>query len=149
MNTVRLTAAQALVRAMAAQKTETPDGVLPLFAGVWAIFGHGNVSGMGEALAGVRDRLPTLRAHNEQAMVHAATAYAKTARRPTILDAGGTKVGIIAYDTIAPGYRAGTTKPGSASFTVENVKSDVKKARDAGARDDYIRRNGGLSWHSP
>ncbi len=81
MNTVRLTAAQALVRAMAAQRTETPDGVLPLFAGVWAIFGHGNVSGMGEALAGVRDRLPTLRAHNEQAMVHAATAYAKTARR--------------------------------------------------------------------
>ena len=59
---------------------------------------------------------------------------AKTARRPTILDAGGTKVGIIAYDTIAPGYRAGTTKPGSASFTVENVKSDVKKARDAGAQ---------------
>ena len=59
---------------------------------------------------------------------------AKTARRPTILDADGTKVGIIAYDTIAPGYRAGTTKPGSASFTVENVKSDVKKARDAGAQ---------------
>ncbi len=81
MNTVRLTAAQALVRAMAAQKVETPDGVEPLFAGVWAIFGHGNVSGMGEALAGMRDRLPTLRAHNEQAMVHAATAYAKTTRR--------------------------------------------------------------------
>ncbi len=81
MNTVRLTAAQALVRAMAAQKVETPDGTLPLFAGVWAIFGHGNVSGMGQALAGMRDRLPTLRAHNEQAMVHAATAYAKTTRR--------------------------------------------------------------------
>ncbi len=81
MSTTRLTAAQALVRAMAAQKVETPDGVLPLFAGVWAIFGHGNVAGLGEALHGVRDRLPTLRAHNEQAMVHAATAFAKTTRR--------------------------------------------------------------------
>jgi hypothetical protein len=59
---------------------------------------------------------------------------AKTARRPTILEADGVKVGIIGYDTIAPGYRAGTDKPGSASFTVDNVKSDVKKARDSGAQ---------------
>jgi poly-gamma-glutamate synthesis protein (capsule biosynthesis protein) len=59
---------------------------------------------------------------------------AQAARRPTILDANGTKVGIIAYDTIAPGYRAGTTKPGSASFTAKNVKSDVQKARAAGAQ---------------
>ena len=55
---------------------------------------------------------------------------AKTARRPTILDAGGTKVGIIAYDTIAPGYRAGTTKPGSASFTVD----ERQVGRPEGAR---------------
>ncbi len=81
INSVRLTTAQALVRAMAAQKVETPAGVVPMFAGVWAIFGHGNVSGLGEALHGIRDRMPTLRAHNEQAMVHAATAYAKAARR--------------------------------------------------------------------
>ncbi|MFL5727608.1 MAG: CapA family protein [Chloroflexota bacterium] len=58
---------------------------------------------------------------------------ARTARRPTILEVNGMKVGIVAYDTIAPGYRAGSTKPGSASFTASNVKSDVKKARDAGA----------------
>src|SRR6185312_8621916 len=54
---------------------------LPLFAGVWAIFGHGNVAGMGEALHGIQDRLPTFRAHNEQAMAHAATAFAKASRR--------------------------------------------------------------------
>jgi poly-gamma-glutamate synthesis protein (capsule biosynthesis protein) len=59
---------------------------------------------------------------------------ARTARRPTILEANGTKVGIIGYDTIAPGYRAGSDKPGSASFTVDNVKSDVQKARDSGAQ---------------
>ncbi len=86
MRTLRLTMAQALVRAMAAQKTvlETDAGdakTLPFFGGVWAIFGHGNVAGLGEALHGVRDVLPTYRAHNEQAMGHAAIAYAKALRR--------------------------------------------------------------------
>ncbi|MEH3046944.1 3D-(3,5/4)-trihydroxycyclohexane-1,2-dione acylhydrolase (decyclizing) [Sphingomonas adhaesiva] len=78
---VRLTAAQALVRWMIAQRVETDDGVVPFFAGVWAIFGHGNVAGLGEALAGVGDALPTLRAHNEQGMAHAAVAFAKAHRR--------------------------------------------------------------------
>ncbi|CAH1692247.1 3D-(3,5/4)-trihydroxycyclohexane-1,2-dione hydrolase [Hyphomicrobiales bacterium] len=81
MATVRLTMAQALVAAMAAQKTMVGGRVEPIFAAVWAIFGHGNVAGLGEALHGARDRLPTLRAHNEQAMAHAAIAFAKTARR--------------------------------------------------------------------
>jgi 3D-(3,5/4)-trihydroxycyclohexane-1,2-dione acylhydrolase (decyclizing) len=69
--------AQALVRYLAALKAQTPDGVAPLFAGVFAIFGHGNVAGMGEALYRHRADLPTYRAHNEQAMAHAAIAYAK------------------------------------------------------------------------
>ncbi|MGJ4953920.1 3D-(3,5/4)-trihydroxycyclohexane-1,2-dione acylhydrolase (decyclizing) [Bradyrhizobium sp. HKCCYLS20291] len=81
MATIRLTMAQALVAAMAAQRTVISGQTLPLFAGVWAIFGHGNVAGLGEALHAVRERLPTLRAHNEQAMAHAAIAYAKAARR--------------------------------------------------------------------
>ncbi len=81
MSTVRLTMAQALVAAMAAQKTVVGGRTLPLFAGVWAIFGHGNVAGLGEALHGARDILPTLRAHNEQAMAHAAIAFAKASRR--------------------------------------------------------------------
>jgi 3D-(3,5/4)-trihydroxycyclohexane-1,2-dione acylhydrolase (decyclizing) len=79
--TIRLTMAQALVRAMAAQKTDIDGNVVPLFAGVWAIFGHGNVAGMGEALHGVREELPTFRSHNEQAMALAATAFAKASRR--------------------------------------------------------------------
>jgi 3D-(3,5/4)-trihydroxycyclohexane-1,2-dione acylhydrolase (decyclizing) len=90
MNKIRLTMAQALVRAMAAQKTitETPDGkssTVPFFGGVWAIFGHGNVAGMGEALHGIRERLPTYRAHNEQAMAHAAIAYTKALRRRRVM----------------------------------------------------------------
>jgi len=77
MSTVRLTMAQALVRYLAAQRTVFEGRDVPLFAGVWAIFGHGNVAGLGEALYRHRDELPTYRAHNEQAMGHAAIAYAK------------------------------------------------------------------------
>jgi 3D-(3,5/4)-trihydroxycyclohexane-1,2-dione acylhydrolase (decyclizing) len=77
--TIRLTAAQALVRYLAAQRVVTEDGksTEPLFGGVFAIFGHGNVAGIGEALYQHRNELPTLRAHNEQAMAHSAIAYAK------------------------------------------------------------------------
>ncbi|PVE24305.1 3D-(3,5/4)-trihydroxycyclohexane-1,2-dione acylhydrolase (decyclizing) [Microvirga sp. KLBC 81] len=81
MSTIRLTMAQAVARFLTAQKTEIDGRTLPLFGGVWAIFGHGNVAGMGEALHGVRDKLPTFRAHNEQGMTHAAIAFAKASRR--------------------------------------------------------------------
>jgi 3D-(3,5/4)-trihydroxycyclohexane-1,2-dione acylhydrolase (decyclizing) len=77
----RLTMAQALTRWMAAQRVHLEGKELPYFAGIWAIFGHGNVAGMGEALATVRDTVPTLRAHNEQGMAHAAIAFAKASRR--------------------------------------------------------------------
>ena len=81
MKTVRLTAAQACIRYLANQFVEIDGQEVPYFAGVWAIFGHGNVAGLGEALAGMEDTLPTLRAHNEQAMAHAAIGYAKQMRR--------------------------------------------------------------------
>ena len=77
----RLTAAQALVRYLAALRVETNNGLEPLFGGVFAIFGHGNVAGIGEALYRQRRELPTYRAHNEQAMAHAAIAYAKAHMR--------------------------------------------------------------------
>lgn len=81
MASLRLTAAEATVRFLAAQRTEIGGRTLPLFGGVWAIFGHGNVAGLGPALAAHRRVLPTFRAHNEQAMAHAAIAYAKTHAR--------------------------------------------------------------------
>jgi 3D-(3,5/4)-trihydroxycyclohexane-1,2-dione acylhydrolase (decyclizing) len=81
MSTIQLTAAQAAVRFLAAQDVEVDGVTMPFFAGVWAIFGHGNVAGLGEALQGAQDVLPTFRAHNEQAMAHAAIAYAKQMRR--------------------------------------------------------------------
>jgi len=76
--TIRLTAAQAMVEYIAAQKTETGE---PFIAGCWAIFGHGNVAGLGEALYHAQDDLPTYRGHNEQTMAHAAIAYAKQSGR--------------------------------------------------------------------
>jgi 3D-(3,5/4)-trihydroxycyclohexane-1,2-dione acylhydrolase (decyclizing) len=85
MKTIRLTMAQALVRYLAAQRIRTAASSEPLFHGVFAIFGHGNVAGLGEALAACRDRLPTFRAHNEQAMAHAAIAFAKAHRRRRLM----------------------------------------------------------------
>ncbi len=76
--TIRLTAAQALVRYLTAQLTEEGD---PFIAGVWGIFGHGNVAGLGEALYASREALPTYRGHNEQTMAHTAIGYAKQMKR--------------------------------------------------------------------
>ncbi|SEM91938.1 3D-(3,5/4)-trihydroxycyclohexane-1,2-dione hydrolase [Loktanella fryxellensis] len=78
MTTIRLTAAQALVRYLTAQTNDAGDLFI---AGVWAIFGHGNVAGMGEALHAHRDSIRTWRGHNEQTMCHAAIAYAKQSGR--------------------------------------------------------------------
>jgi 3D-(3,5/4)-trihydroxycyclohexane-1,2-dione acylhydrolase (decyclizing) len=81
MKTIRCTAAQAAVRYLASQHVDTVPGEMRYFAGVWAIFGHGNVASLGEALHAARDQLPTYRAHNEQSMAHAAVAFAKQLRR--------------------------------------------------------------------
>ncbi|SNT75680.1 3D-(3,5/4)-trihydroxycyclohexane-1,2-dione acylhydrolase (decyclizing) [Paracoccus seriniphilus] len=72
--TVRLTAAQAMTRWLSVQQNETGERFVE---GVWAIFGHGNVAGLGEALQGMGDALPTWRGQNEQTMAHAAIAFAK------------------------------------------------------------------------
>ncbi|MFV0335603.1 MAG: 3D-(3,5/4)-trihydroxycyclohexane-1,2-dione acylhydrolase (decyclizing) [Tropicimonas sp.] len=76
--TIRLTAAQAMVKWLSVQMTEEGERFIE---GIWAIFGHGNVAGLGEALHGARDAFPTWRGQNEQTMAHAAIAYAKAKRR--------------------------------------------------------------------
>ena len=87
-STVRLTTAQALVRWMTAQRSELLDGtVVPLFAGVFGIFGHGNVLGLGTALHEVGDELPTWRGQNEQGMALAAVAYARATDRRQVMAA--------------------------------------------------------------
>lgn len=82
--------AQALVKHLAALRMEVEhlDGrssVEPYCGGVFTIFGHGNVAGLGEALVAERDTLATYRAHNEQTMAHAAIAFAKAQFRQRIM----------------------------------------------------------------
>jgi 3D-(3,5/4)-trihydroxycyclohexane-1,2-dione acylhydrolase (decyclizing) len=93
--TVRLTTAQALVRWMMAQRSELMDGTeVPLFAGVFGIFGHGNVLGLGTALYDVREELPTWRGSTEQGMALAAVAYARATDRRQVM---------VATSSVGPG----------------------------------------------
>lgn len=85
MDTIRLTTSQALVKFLANQYIETGGSEERLIDGVFAIFGHGNVAGLGEALYQSQSELPVYRAHNEQGMAHAAIAYAKANNRRRIM----------------------------------------------------------------
>ena len=77
MNTFTLTTAQAIVRYLAAQYTIVDGKEVRLFGGGFGIFGHGNVTCLGEALYDHREALPLYRGQNEQGMGFAAAAYAK------------------------------------------------------------------------
>src|SRR6476646_895471 len=78
--TRRLTMAQAVIAFLKNQYVERDGQVQPFFAGCFGIFGHGNVAGIGQAL-GQMAEFRYYQARNEQAMVHAAVAYAKTKNR--------------------------------------------------------------------
>src|ERR1700760_3759029 len=103
--TVRLTMAQALVRYLCNQFTEIDGQKVPLFAGVFGIFGHGNVTCLSEALEAVRDTLPTWRGQNEQSMALAAISFAKAKRRRQIM---------VATSSIGPGAANMVTAAGVA-----------------------------------
>jgi 3D-(3,5/4)-trihydroxycyclohexane-1,2-dione acylhydrolase (decyclizing) len=94
MSTIRLTTAQAIVRYLIAQRTVIDEVDVPLFPGVFAIFGHGNVTSLGHALQQAGDALPTWRGHNEQGMALAAVGFAKARRRRQIM---------VATSSIGPG----------------------------------------------
>ena len=86
--TVRLTVAQALVRFLAAQYSERDGVERRLVPGIFGIFGHGNVAGIGQALlqneiarADGEQEMPYIMPRNEQGQVHAAAAFAKTTNR--------------------------------------------------------------------
>ena len=94
METIRLTTAQAIVRWLVNQHTVIDGEEVPLFAGVFAIFGHGNVTCLAEALEPVKDQLPTWHGFNEQGMALSAVAFAKAKRRRQIM---------VATSSIGPG----------------------------------------------
>ena len=105
MSTIRLTMGQALVRYLCNQYTIIDGRQEPLFAGLFGIFGHGNVTCISEALEGVQDKLPTWRGQNEQSMALAAVAYAKAMRRRQIM---------VALSSIGPGALNMVTAAGCA-----------------------------------
>jgi 3D-(3,5/4)-trihydroxycyclohexane-1,2-dione acylhydrolase (decyclizing) len=94
-----------MVKFLCAQRTLLDGKELPLFGGVFAIFGHGNVTCLGEALEQVKDELPTWRGQNEQSMALAAVAYAKAKKRRQIM---------IATSSIGPGATNMVTAAGVA-----------------------------------
>ena len=94
MQVEKLTMAQAMVKWLVAQKVKTADGIKPLFPGVFAIFGHGNVTCLAEALERVQDQMPTYRGQNEQGMALAGVAYGKAKRGEQIM---------IATSSVGPG----------------------------------------------
>ena len=90
----RLTTAQALVRFLDCQYLECDGERGKFIHGVFAVFGHGNVVGLGEALVEMKHGLTLYQGHNEQGMAHAATAYAKQKNRRQIC---------VATSSIGPG----------------------------------------------
>jgi 3D-(3,5/4)-trihydroxycyclohexane-1,2-dione acylhydrolase (decyclizing) len=80
-NTRRLTMAQAIVQFLKVQYVSRDGNEQPFFAGIFGIFGHGNVAGIGQALHQYRDEFKYFQTRNEQAMVHTAAAYAKMKNR--------------------------------------------------------------------
>src|SRR5258708_6897956 len=105
MSTVRCTMAQALVRYLCNQFTIIDGRKEMLFPGVFAIFGHGNVTCLSEALEAVQDSLPTWRGQNEQGMALAAVGFAKAKRRRQIM---------VATSSIGPGALNMMTAAGTA-----------------------------------
>ncbi|MGI9645017.1 MAG: 3D-(3,5/4)-trihydroxycyclohexane-1,2-dione acylhydrolase (decyclizing) [Ilumatobacteraceae bacterium] len=105
METIRLTTAQAIVKWLVNQHTVIEGEEVPLFAGAFGIFGHGNVTCLAEALERVQDELPTWRGHNEQGMALSAVAYTKALKRRRIM---------IATSSVGPGSTNMVTAAGVA-----------------------------------
>ena len=137
--------AQALVKYLSNLRVEMADGsVEPYCGGVFTIFGHGNVAGLGEALYAERERLPTFRAHNEQGMAHAAIGYAKAHLRQRIM-AVSTSIGPGATNMVTaaavahvnripvlllPGDTFATRAPDPVLQQVENFQQGDMSAND-------------------
>ncbi len=94
MKKIQLTCAHAIVKYLISQKILIDGKKLPLFAGAFGIFGHGNVACLGQALEENKKALPTWRGHHEQNMALTGIAYARAKRRNQIF---------IATSSVGPG----------------------------------------------
>ena len=94
MKKIQLTCAHAIVKHLISQKILVDGKKLPLFAGAFGIFGHGNVACLGQALEENKKELPTWRGHHEQNMALTGIAYARAKRRKQIF---------VATSSVGPG----------------------------------------------
>jgi len=105
MKKIKLTCAHAIVKHLISQKILINGKKKPLFAGVFGIFGHGNVACLGQALQENQKELPTWRGHHEQNMALTAVAYARAKRRRQIF---------VATSSVGPGSTNMVTAAGVA-----------------------------------
>ena len=94
MNTLRLSCSHALIKYLIAQKILIDGKKMPLFAGAFGIYGHGNVACIGQAMEEFQDELPGYRGHHEQNMALSGIGYARAMRRKQIF---------IATSSVGPG----------------------------------------------
>jgi 3D-(3,5/4)-trihydroxycyclohexane-1,2-dione acylhydrolase (decyclizing) len=94
MKKIKLTCAHAIVKHLISQKILINGKKEQLFAGVFGIFGHGNVACLGQALQENQKELPTWRGHHEQNMALTGIAYARAKRRKQIF---------VATSSVGPG----------------------------------------------
>ena len=94
MKTLRLPCSHALIKYIVAQKIIIDGKKMPLFAGAFGIYGHGNVACIGQAMEEFQDQLPGYRGHHEQNMALTGIGYARAMRRKQIF---------IATSSVGPG----------------------------------------------
>jgi 3D-(3,5/4)-trihydroxycyclohexane-1,2-dione acylhydrolase (decyclizing) len=145
MKTIRLSCAHALFKFLIAQKTIIDGKKVPLFPGAFAIYGHGNVACLGQAMEEFQSDLPGYRGHHEQSMALSGIGYARAMRRKQIFIATSssgpgamnmvTAAGVALSNRLPllllPGDVFASRFPDPVLQQVENFHSPVENQNDA------------------
>ena len=145
MKTVKLSCAHALFKFLIAQKTIIDGKKVPLFPGAFAIYGHGNVACLGQAMEEFQSDLPGYRGHHEQSMALTGIGYARAMRRKQIFIATAssgpgsmnmvTAAGVALSNRLPllllPGDVFASRFPDPVLQQIENFNSPVENQNDA------------------
>ena len=145
MKTVKLSCAHALFKFLIAQKTIIDGKKVPLFPGAFAIYGHGNVACLGQAMEEFQSDLPGYRGHHEQSMALTGIGYARAMRRKQIFIATSssgpgsmnmvTAAGVALSNRLPllllPGDVFASRFPDPVLQQIENFNSPVENQNDA------------------
>ncbi|MDC0594641.1 3D-(3,5/4)-trihydroxycyclohexane-1,2-dione acylhydrolase (decyclizing) [Alphaproteobacteria bacterium] len=145
MKSIKLSCAHALFKFLIAQKTIIDGKKVPLFPGAFAIYGHGNVACLGQAMEEFQSDLPGYRGHHEQSMALSGIGYARAMRRKQIFIATSssgpgamnmvTAAGVALSNRLPllllPGDVFASRFPDPVLQQVENFNSPVENQNDA------------------